>query len=250
MNATGYRDVANELRAAIVRGDYQAGTTIPKEAELMEHYGLGRNAIRKAVQELRAEGLVVPIRRRGTVVRDRTPVRLPVDRYADVLAPGPGGGPWETACAQEGVPGRTELVSVDVGPAADEVATKLEILAGADIVTRVQHMYAAQQVGQIQRAWLPLELVVGTVLAGESKIVGGIYRALATIGHPPATVHETVTARMPTRDEAETMALDLGSPVLGIERITRGRDGRVLVVTSAVAVGDRVALNYAQSFPA
>lgn len=246
----GYRDVADDLRAAIVGGQYAPGSTIPKESDLAETYGLGRNAIRRAVAVLRAEGLVVPIRRRGTVVRDRTPVRLEVDRYADVLMPGPGGGPWETACAQEGVPGRTELVSAEVVPAPAAVAAVLEIEAGAPVVHRVQHMHAASQVGQIQSAWLPLALCSGTPLAGQGKVVGGLYRALTAIGHPPVSARETVTSRMPSKAEAEIMALDLGSPVLAIERVTRGRDGGVLVVTHAVAVGDRVRLAYGQVYSA
>jgi GntR family transcriptional regulator len=245
---TGYRGVADNLRAAIVRGDYPPGTTIPKETELMDRYGLGRNAIRRAITVLRAEGLVTPIRRRGTVVRDRTSVRLPVDRYADVLAPGPGGGPWETACAQQGKPGKTELVAASIERANADLAETLKIPEGSEVVHRVQHMYLDGQVRQIQHTWMPLDIAKGTPLAGKDKVVGGLYRELVAAGHPPAEARETVTARMPTREEAETMTLDMGSPVLGIDRVTRGRDGRVLLVGHAVAVADRVALNYVQTY--
>jgi GntR family transcriptional regulator len=91
-------------------------------------------------------------------------------------------------------------------------------------------------------------LVGRSPLARPGKVVGGIYRALYGLGLAPASAHETITARMPTAAEAEAMILGLGSPVLGIERVTRGRDGRVLLFTEAVAVGDRVALNYLQTY--
>jgi DNA-binding GntR family transcriptional regulator len=186
----------------------------------------------------------------GTIVRDRTPVRLSMARYSDVLADPGDRGPWETACAQQGVPGRTEIVTVDRRPADTHVAAQLGIPEGALVVYLLQHMYAGEQVGQLQEAWLPLALVKETPLAAASKIVGGIYRALTATGHPPASAQESVTSRMPTRAEAETLSLDLGSPVLAIDRVTRGQDGHALVLAHAVIAGDRVRLHYDQTFPA
>ncbi|MGH3427531.1 MAG: GntR family transcriptional regulator [Pseudonocardiaceae bacterium] len=250
MSTSTYREIAGNLRAAILRGDYRPGDTIPKRAELMVIYGVSTTTVRQAIAVLRAEGLVAPIRRRGTIVRDRTPVRLSVARYTDVLA-GPGDrGPWETACDQLGIPGRTEIVTVDQRPADTHVASRLGIPQGTPVVYRLQHMYAGQQVGQLQETWLPLTLVEGTPLAGAGKVVGGIYRALTTIGHPPASAEESVTSRMPTRAEAETLSLDLGSPVLAIDRITHGQDGHTLALAQAVIAGDRVQLHYNQTFPA
>lgn len=250
MPTSTYRQIAEDLRAAMLRGDYQPGDTIPKRADLMATYDVSTTTVRQAISLLRAEGLVVPIRRRGTVVRDRTPVRLSVDRYSDVLA-GPGdGGPWETACTQQDVPGRTDIVAVDQRLADARVASQLGIPQGAQVIYRRQHMYAGKQVGQLQETWLPLSLAEGTALASAGKVVGGIYRALSAIGHPPATAEESVTSRMPTAEEAETLSLDAGSPILAVERITRGHDERVLTIAHAAIAGDRVQLSYHQTFPA
>lgn len=248
MPTSTYREIAEDLRAAILRGDYQPGATIPKRADLMARYGVSTTTVRQAVTLLRTEGLVAPIRRRGTVVRDRTPVRLSVKRHSDVLA-GPGDrGPWETACAEQGILGRTEIVTVDQRQADARVADQLSIPEGAAVVYRRQHMYVGDYVGQLQETWLPLAVVDGTPLAGDGKVIGGIYRGLSSIGHPPVTASDSVTSRMPTRDEADTLSLDLGSPVLAIERITRGRDQKVLAVAHATVAGDRVQLHYDQAF--
>src|SRR5690349_25157123 len=74
-----WQGIADALREAITRGDYPPGTTIPKEAELMAMHGAGRETVRRAVIQLTAEGLVEPVRRRGTVVR-LAPARRPVSR--------------------------------------------------------------------------------------------------------------------------------------------------------------------------
>jgi GntR family transcriptional regulator len=247
---TGYRDIADALRAAITRGDYRPGQTIPTLEELQDQYGVGKETVRRAVAVLRTEGLVAPIRRRGTVVRDRTPVRLTVARYRDVLAVPGDLGPWETAAAHQGVPGRTDLISVDQIGADEEVAALLEVQPGTPMVRRLQHMLAGDQVAQIQQTWLPEALVTDTPLASSGKIVGGIYRAMTTLGHPPAAAQETVTSRMPTQEEAETLHLDLGSPLLTVTRVTRNTAGAPLMLTRAVMAGDRVQLVYDQAFPA
>src|SRR5882762_5432603 len=81
--ATGYRQVANALRDGILRGDYPPDSILPKQDELADDFGVNINTVRKAIAALEAEGLVTPVRRRGTVVRPRPPMkRLGVSRYA------------------------------------------------------------------------------------------------------------------------------------------------------------------------
>lgn len=125
-----------------------------------------------------------------------------------------------------------------------DVAGLLDIPAKSKLVHRRRHMWAGSQVAQIQDAWMPHDLVKGTPLDSDQKIVGGVYRALDKIGRPVATVDENVQTRMPTPAEAELMHLDQGSPVLVIQRLTRAADGSPLELLRVVAVGDRVQLVY------
>src|SRR6476469_1827234 len=79
----GYRELASVLRDAIEAGTYPAGSTLPKQEEIADEHGVNVNTVRNAVGVLEAEGLVTPVRRRGTVVRERPPMRrLGADRYA------------------------------------------------------------------------------------------------------------------------------------------------------------------------
>ncbi len=81
--STGYRELAATLRTAILQGDYAEGTTLPKQEEIATEHGVNIKTVRQAVRILEAEGLVTPVRRRGTVVRPRLPMkRLGADRYA------------------------------------------------------------------------------------------------------------------------------------------------------------------------
>ena len=41
-----YRQIADQLRCAMDRGDLSAGAKLPSEAELMEHYSVARMTVR------------------------------------------------------------------------------------------------------------------------------------------------------------------------------------------------------------
>lgn len=61
-----YRDLANALRHAILDGDYRDGRRLPTEAELAESHALSRNTVRRAMQDLVAEGVIYRVPGRGT----------------------------------------------------------------------------------------------------------------------------------------------------------------------------------------
>lgn len=64
-----YHQLAAQLRGQIVAGRIQPGQRIPAESTLMQTYGLARETVRRAVGELRKEGLLDYRRGYGWVVR-------------------------------------------------------------------------------------------------------------------------------------------------------------------------------------
>lgn len=62
-----YRD----LKSAIMNGDYAAGSRLPTERALAEHFDAARNSVRKTLNQLADEGLIVRHVGRGTFVRNR-----------------------------------------------------------------------------------------------------------------------------------------------------------------------------------
>ena len=170
-------------------------------------------------------------------------MRIPWSVYSSATAPNTR-GPWERACAAQGIDGRTELVGIEHQGAPTDVATALGVAPGAPAVCRRRHMWARDQVAQIQEAWYPLKLVAGTPLAGDTKVAGGAYGALAAAGLTPVAADVTVTARPPTLDERGILGLGAGSPVLVVDRVTRDQRGRAVEFLRAVSDADRVALVY------
>ena len=61
-----YQSLREQLRSEIAAGRYRDGTRLPTESELVARHGLSRQTVRRAFQDLVAEGAVYRVPGRGT----------------------------------------------------------------------------------------------------------------------------------------------------------------------------------------
>jgi DNA-binding GntR family transcriptional regulator len=66
-----YQQLAGILRARIKAGEWDEDTPLPSESYLQQQYGLSRVTVRKAIEVLRQEELVITLPQRGTFVAQR-----------------------------------------------------------------------------------------------------------------------------------------------------------------------------------
>lgn len=251
---SGYRDLADTLRAAITAGDYPPGSTLPKQEDLAAQHGVNIHTVRKAVSVLEAEGLVTPIRRRGTVVRPRPRMkRLGVDRYAKskwkfgVVAFAAdreaSGRPWK--------PG-DQTNTVRKVQADEAVAAALGIEPDAWVYERARLVKDGDDPTHTLTSYYRPEDVEGTPLVDPSPgpaTRGGGFAVLTLQGLEPHHITETIHSRMPTRAEAETLALPAGEPVMVLERQTFTEDGRAIEFARGVHAASRFAWTYSFQIP-
>lgn len=239
--AVSYRDIAADLRRSILRGRYQPGDTLPKLEVLADEYGAGYQTVRSAIGMLANEGLVEAIKRRGTVVRE-LPERRRITRsrqvYQDEL------GYYFDPTAQAWRP--VQPPTVEWGPAPLDVAPMLDVAPGDDVLIRERFM-GPQGGGakQIATSYLPEWLARGTVLAERDTGPGGIYARLEEMGHGPLRWSESVSARMPTPDEAEALSLSRGVPILRVVRTTSSSARRVLEINDTRMSAEEFEIGYA-----
>lgn len=67
--APAYQLLREQLRGQIAAGHYPDGVRLPTESELVELHGLSRQTVRRAFQDLVAEGVVYRVPGRGTYAR-------------------------------------------------------------------------------------------------------------------------------------------------------------------------------------
>lgn len=75
-----YLQVVHHIAEQIRSGRLPTGARLPAERDLGEQYGVAVNTIRRAVRELRDQGLVITVPIKGTFVRAEEPPSDAPDR--------------------------------------------------------------------------------------------------------------------------------------------------------------------------
>lgn len=130
---------------------------------------------------------------------------------------------------------------------ADErLAELFGVEAGMRVLERRFVFYAKGQPEQMSRPCLLASDVEGTPVADPEREPwpGGTIAQLRSIGIEVDDITESVSARMPTPDEAETLRIGSGIPVFAITRRMLSR-GRVVEVADPIVIPvDRAILDY------
>lgn len=239
-----FKQIADQLRAAIQSGDLEPGQQLPSEQELIETHGVARGTIRQAMNLLRSEGLVRTEHGRGSFVRDRPPVRrLAHDRFARRHRDR-GRGAYLAELEAEGRVPEVEVLEVRRVKASDSVAVWLQLAMGADVLVRRRRYLADGEPMEVATSYVPWELAEGTLIAQPDTGPGGIYARLEEGGHRLKRFSEEVTARMPTLAEIRALRLQPGVPVIRVVRVAYDTNEVPIEACDTVMAADRYTLSY------
>jgi GntR family transcriptional regulator len=133
-----------------------------------------------------------------------------------------------------------QLVQAGVKLAPPHVTALLDLEAGARAFVRQRLLTDGGEPVELASAWLPLELASGTELASPDLLTESIRYQLQTrkkirLDHAV----EQITARQPSGEEAELLAIPAGSPVLSVIVTAYDATGRAIQVSDIVLPGQR-----------
>jgi GntR family transcriptional regulator len=215
-----YRTIADELRQRVASGELAAGALLPSESELSAAYDVSRVTVRKALDILRDEGLVDSRQGFGWFVA-ADPVRQSLGRLGTI----------EAQLTELGVESERRVVGFRFTAAPAWV----EDVLGVDTVLEVRRVnHADGQPFARVTVWCSEE--VGARLS-RADVESSPFYELVDVPIGGAT--QTIGAAAAGRDDAALLAVPMGSPVLRCERITRGTDGRAVLVSEHVFPGHR-----------
>lgn len=208
-----YYQVSSRLEQAIRSGKIPTGSRLENEISIGERLGLSRPTVRRAIQELVDKGLLVRRRGIGTqVVQGQVsrPVEL-TSLYEDLQH-----GHHEPS---------TEVLSYEVIPAPEEVAEKLSIAAGSDVL-RIRRLRGTDGAPvAILENYLPKEFTDITEADLKAK---GLYQLLRARGVTIRIANQSISARRATADEADLLGESRGGPLLTMERIAFDDSGKAI----------------------
>jgi DNA-binding GntR family transcriptional regulator len=214
-----YRELASELRDAIAAGRYPAGERLPTEAELVAQTGLSRQTVRRAFQELVAEGTIFRVPGRGTfAVPDDGRYIRSFGSIDDLMA----------------LSLDTELQVVEPLHVQASVAVADQLEPGADTVMTISFLRLHEGVPFCYtRVHLPLrigrklrDLPEFTALAEPgARAPFTVISLMSRVSERPIhTAAQDVTAVAADADVAHLLGCAPGRPVLRIARLYRDRE--------------------------
>lgn len=237
-----YQRIADELRTAIRSGAFAPGDRLPGENDLMATYEVARMTARQALSVLRNEGLAEARKGAGVFVRVFRPLRRRGIPRLSHDGWGNGRSVW-SAEAQD----RTLVVDqIEVGEtaAAPRVAAALDLTPGAPVCVRSRRFVLDDKPVLLSVSYLSAELVRGTPIGVPDTGPGGTYARLAELGHRPVRFREEIRCRMPTADESDRLALELGTPVVLIARTALTEPGVVVELNEMTLDSSAYVLEY------
>jgi GntR family transcriptional regulator len=209
-----YRQIAEDLRKKIDSGELESGQQLRTELELRERYSASRNTVRDAIKWLTSLGLVETRPGQGTFV-----VRK-IDPYVNTLTADPSKGSAEDRVLVLG-PGEGETYreevekslrkpeksdpEVKIQKASGEVAGRLGIDEGSDVVSRRQERYIDETPWSLETSFYPMAFVIegANRLIQTEDIKEGTVRYLAdSLGRRQVGYRDWISVRAPDQAEA------------------------------------------------
>lgn len=237
------RRIADDLRESIHSGRYAPGDQMPSENELAAEYDTSRKTARSALAILRSEGLITTGQGRRAVVRPSGHVGITVTGSNYRKHRGLGLPGFNAQALEQGQRPRQEIREVAHVPASPDVAARLDINEGADVVVRRLTFWLDDIPVALHDGYFPVSLVAGTAIERPRKIRGGAH---AIIEDPAGPIRrhiarsvDEISGRMPTPDEVRQLRLPPGVPVFRILRTIYDSEGHPVEVQDSVAAGDR-----------
>ncbi|HEV7897832.1 MAG TPA: GntR family transcriptional regulator [Planosporangium sp.] len=230
-----HRQISAQLRARIHRGEWAPGERLPSIPAIAEMYGVAKQTVQRAIDQLRVEGLLITKPGSGTYVRGtkRRLNRLSRGRY----------GSQRGYHADLAARYRQHLIFVGPAAAPAEVAEAFGLPAGAELLTRRHLVRTGDAPVEVGASWLRPSDTAGTSLERPETFGRPLYQEVEDVtGRRYTTASDQLSARLPTREEAELLQIRPDTPVLVLLHVGHDADHRPIEVAQATWPGPMTTL--------
>ena len=201
-----YNYIAGVVRKKIIDGDYEINQKLPSEKELGAEFSASKLTIKKALDILVSEGLIIKRRGAGTFVKS-----LSVDEMERLIIDNQMRG---TTAFNPGKTVTSKVLDFSVIP--EKVSKKLNIAEKSFVYEIYRVRLVEEQPTVMEKMYMPIDLIVGLK---KEDIEGSIYEYIEEkLGLTIQSGHRTITVRKVTDFEAEELNLEQGDPVAVAEQ--------------------------------
>ena len=222
-----YRQIKGLLLRSLDEGEWRPGELIPSEVDLAARFQVSQGTVRKAVDELAAENLLVRRQGKGTFVATHHEPRAQF-RFLRVV---PDGG--------DPAPPQSQFLECRRVRAPADIARLLDLRTGdAAVYLRRLLSFGGDPI-VLDEIWLPGGLFKGLTSERLSEYKGPLYGLFETeFGTRMIRAEEQLRAVGAERDAAQLLGVDEKSPLLLVERVSYSYGDRPVEVRRGLCVTD------------
>ncbi|MDR1855341.1 MAG: GntR family transcriptional regulator [Azoarcus sp.] len=204
-----YRQIKSLILQALEGGEWRPGQVIPSEQELAVRFNVSQGTVRKAIDEMAADNILVRKQGKGTFVASHNDPRQ-MFRFLRLVP-------------ESGDLTHPKSVPIDCwrAKAGQEAARLLAIEPGAPIIVVRRVLKFVQKPIVADEIYLPEELYSGLTLEVLQSWDSSLYSLFETrYGLRMIRAQERIRAVAADRAAAELLEVDEGTPLLSVERVT------------------------------
>ncbi|QDY44196.1 GntR family transcriptional regulator [Candidatus Pantoea soli] len=206
-----YKRFASAMKEAVRDGTLRHEEILPGEREFSHSLGISRITVRKAMDELEKEGMVLRSRGYGTQICSPFEYSLKEPNGLSQQAVLRGKKP------------DTLWISKNKIPCSMEIAEQLGLSEGSEVYLLKRVRYVDQQAVSVEESWVPARYIADVAAIGISLY--DYFRQQQII---PVKSQSRVSARMPDAALQQQIALPAGVPVLVIKQLAFDAQGDAL----------------------
>ncbi|MFA5597285.1 MAG: GntR family transcriptional regulator [Pusillimonas sp.] len=204
-----YQQIKGLLLQSLDRAEWKPGEVIPSEFELAARFNVSQGTVRKAIDELAADNLLIRRQGKGTFVATHSEAKV---RFRFLRLTPDDGQP--TVSSSQLIDCRRVKAPVDVARLLD--------LPGADAVVNVRRLLSFDNEPTIlDDIWLPGSVFKGLTTESLTRYRGPLYAFFESeYGVSMVRAEEKIKAVAATATQAELLKVEPASPVLQVERVS------------------------------
>lgn len=213
-----YLEIYRDIKDRIVQGEFKANEQLPFEKDLCIAYDVSKMTIKRSLDLLVDEGLIIKRRGSGTFVKDLSNneiLRMGVSNQLKGLS---------KFSDQKKV--TSKILNFDVIRAEESIADKLNIPPNSFIYDLYRVRYVEGKPTVIEKTFMPITLIPGLT---EEHAHGSVYEYIEKdLDLTIQSAHRKFTVRKATSEEIHYLNLNEGDPVAVAEQTVYLDNGKAM----------------------
>ncbi len=206
-----YQQIKGLILQSLQSGEWKPGEAIPSEIELAARFRVSQGTVRKAIDDLAAENLVIRRQGKGTFVATHAEHQVQY-RFLRLL-------PDSGDASVEG-PAERHIIDCKLVRAPADVARTLGLRTGESVI-QARRVLSFQGIPTIlEDIWLPGQAFKGLNAAHMANYPGPTYAMLELdFGVRMVRAEEKIRAVLPDQAQATLLQVTPATPLLSVERL-------------------------------